>query len=506
MYDMIIKGASVLDGTGAEAYVSDVAIRDGKIARIASGLADGKTVIDAKGLVLTPGWIDSHSHSDRTIMTFPDQREKAEQGITFSIGGNCGGSVAPSKNTSIVGKFDRMHEFFAQNENFPQGSGAAVMVGFNAIRGYVVGNENRAATPEEVEQMKELARESMKAGAIGMSFGLFYVPGCYATKEEAAEVAKVIGEYGGVLSAHIRDESDHLLDSVEEFLYIIRESGCRGVFSHHKVVYRENWGKTKESIAMIDRANEEGADVYLDVYPYTATCTSVLARYVPSFLHPPGTKSVFDLLGNPESREKIKAWGREQWGDDLSWTLLVEVPGHPEYEGKTVNELAEMRGQQDRYDALFDLACEVRKRINGCFFTLSEEDVERAIRHPRAMIGSDGAAADSARYHPRLRGTFPRVLGRYVRERGIVSLPEMIRKMTSLPAAVYNLPGKGKIAEGYDADLCIFDPEKIIDRADYVRCNLPNEGLNYVIIDGKVVVENNTYNGIRAGKIYRREN
>jgi len=501
MYDLIIKGAAVLDGSGSEAFVSDVAILDGKISKIGEGLTGARRVIDASGLTLSPGFIDSHSHSDRQFISCPDMREKVEQGITFSVGGQCGDSEAPRVRD---GKIFKMSEYLSEAALVPQGSGAGTLVGFNTIRKAVMGMENREPTEAELLLMCELARDAVRGGAIGMSYGVFYVPACYAKTDELVAVARAVGEEGGILAAHIRSEGDELIESVEEFLHIIKESGCRAVFSHHKAQDRCNWGKVKESLALIDNAIAEGADIYLDVYPYTASGTTMLARFCPGMLHPEGTKNALDLLYNPEMCETLKKWGREKWGDDLSWTLVSACPGYPEYQGKTVSEIAALMGEADQYEAALEIIRMTKGKARGSFFMMCEEDVEYVIRHPRAMICTDsGVAGKSGVYHPRLRASFPRALGVYARERGVVTVPEMIRKMTSLPAHVYGLETKGLVREGMDADLCIFDRERIKDRADFVNFSEKNEGLSYVIIGGEAVLCDGVYNGERRGKIYR---
>ena len=374
-----------------------------------------------------------------------------------------------------------------------------MLIGFNTLRRAVLGNENRAPSAEELEKMKELLRDAMRAGAIGVSFGLIYVPGCYATTEEVIEIAKVVGEFGGILASHIRNESNGLLEAVEEFLSAIRASGCRAVFSHHKSSKKQNWGMVKKSLAMIDAANAEGLDVYLDVYPYTASHTSLSSTFLPSKYHPDGLRSVMDLLDNREILDRVKADRYALDGEDYSWVLVVSAKDHPEYLGKTLNEIAEMRGETDRVETAFNLLRETGCDINACYFTMCEEDVEYVMKHPRAMICTDsGVAQGRLHFHPRMRGSFPRTLGRYVREKGVVSLPEMIRKMTSLPASVYRLKTKGLIKEGMDADLCIFDPETIIDRADFLHPTEKNEGLDYVIVAGQIVVKDGVHNGIRA--------
>ena len=502
MYDLIIKGAAVLDGSGSEAFVSDVAILNGKIAKIGEGLSGAREIIDAAGLTLSPGWIDSHSHSDRQFLSCPDMREKVEQGITFSIAGQCGDSEAPLRKD---GKILKMSEYLCEAARVPQGAGAGTLVGFNTVRKAVMGNENREPTREELQTMCDLVRDAMRGGAIGMSYGVFYVPACYAKTDELIALAKVVREEGGILASHIRSEGDELLESVEEYLHIIRESGCRAVFSHHKAQDRCNWGKVKKSLEMIEAAIAEGADIYLDVYPYTASGTTMLARFCPGILHPAGTKNALDLLYDPEMCEKIKKWGREKWGEDLSWTLVSACPGHPEYQGKTVSEIAEMRGDDDQYETALEIIRMTKGAARGSFFMMCEDDVERVMKHPRAMICTDsGVAGKNSIYHPRLRASFPRALGVYARERGVVTVPEMIRKMTSLPAHVYGLEGKGLIREGMDADICIFDRERIKDRADFVSFSENNEGLSYVIIGGELVLKDGIFNGVCRGEIYRK--
>ena len=500
MFDLIIKNGTVLDGSGAEGFLADVAVKDGKIAAIGQALGQAERVIDATGLTVSPGFIDSHSHADGAAVSFPQQTEKVEQGITTSIGGQCGSSPYPRVED---GRVVPMSEFFREVKNIPQGANIAVFAGHKAIRQAVMGMENRPATPQELEKMRELLRDAMDAGAMGISYGLIYTPSCYADPDELIALAKVAKEKGGMISAHIRNESAQVVEAVEEFITIAKAANIRGVVSHHKSSQKPNHGKVKTTVAMIEQANKEGCDIYCDVYPYIASRTTLAATFIPK-KYVDG-KKIPGYLRDPEMRARFKKWNIERRGedDDLSWVLLNVIPPFPEYSGKLLTEAAKLHGK-DVYETLYDIL-EQKANCSACYFTMDEGDVEHVMAWGKAMICTDSSVAGSSQfYHPRLRGSFPRVLGRYVRERGVVSLPEMIRKMTSLPAFVYDLKGKGYIREGYDADICVFDPETIIDCATYTEPHHRAKGLNWVIVGGEIAAENAVSTGNTAGKLLFR--
>lgn len=503
MYETVIKGAWILDGTGAEGYVADVALRDGKIAKIAETVSGGQRIIHAQGLTLTPGWIDSHSHQDLSLCQQPEAAEALEQGITFCVGGHCGSSAAPKymdgTELSVAGYLDQLQ---ARQPSV----NLALFTGHNNLRRLVIGTENRAATPEELAKMQQILAKSLEEGAIGLSFGLTYAPGCYAGTSEMCALAETVRQYGGVLTAHIRNEGDRLLESVEEFLSVVKASGCPGVISHLKAADRANWGKVRDALAMVDQANAEGARVFADAYPYCASRTSLPSRFVPAMFHPAGTTDILPLLDDPGFCKKLKAWATEKWGDDLSWVLVTDCPQFPQHQGLDMNQIAEKMGYADRYDAVYRLIRSTGGNVKACFFMMCEEDVRYVLAHPMAMVCTDsGAYRAGTPYHPRLRGSFPRVLGTYVRRDKVATLPEMIRRFTSLPAQVYGLTGKGRIAEGYDADLCLFDSKTICDTSDYANHSAPNKGLAYVFVGGKIAVENNKATGIRNGKPFLRK-
>ena len=499
MFDLIIRGGTVLDGSGAEGFLSDVAILDGKIAAVGTGLTGAAAYIDATGLMVCPGFIDSHSHVDYSVLQDRDQADAMEQGITFSVAGQCGGSMAPSNAHPAYA------DYMQALEQAPLGLNLGLLVGHGSIRIRVAGRVNRPVTDRELEEMAGILEACMQAGAMGMSLGLTYPPGSYADLKELCYLARVVAKHGGIIDAHIRNESDRLLESVEEFIAVLESSGCVGVISHLKAADKANWGKVRDVLAMVEAAAARGVEVYADAYPYCASSTSLQARFVPRQFHPEGISDPSKLLSDPQICADIKAWATEKWGTDLSWVLVITCPGHPEFTGKTVNEIADLMGLADPYEAAFSLIRECGKNARACFTMMCEEDVRYVLAHPRVMVGTDADMGGMpGQNHPRRRGTFPRVLGKYVREEKITSLPEMIRKMTSLPARIYRLEGKGLIAPGMDGDICIFDPDEIRDTASYVNWHGDNKGIAYVLVNGKVTVQNGTYTGTNAGKIWRR--
>ena len=495
MYDILIKNGNLIDGTGSPAMKAQLAVKDGKIVKIARHIeGEAKMVIDAAGKVVTPGFIDSHSHSDNQFSSNPVQTEKVEQGITTSVAGQCGGSICSAK----------AGEFLDNAKGAQLGANMALLIGHGSIRKAVLGTENRAPTPEELEKMKDMMRSAMEHGALGVSFGLIYVPGCYAKTDELIEIAKIVGEYHGVAAIHLRNESDDLVKAVDEFIQIVRASGVRGVVSHHKVVGFTNRGAVKTTLKMIDEANAEGLELYADVYPYIASSTNFSSPFVPAAAKAGGWEALETRMADPEN---IAQWKEKFYRKypHTQWVMVTRCPGAKEYEGMRVTDIAEKMGV-DEHTAAMEIIRLSKDRAGAVFFSMGDEDVETVIAHPRLMICTDSGVTVPATtmYHPRLRGSFPRALGRYVREKGVVSLPEMIRKMTAMPAAVYGFQTKGLLREGLDADICIFDPETIIDRAEFTNPHLHAEGLDYVIVGGKIAAENAVATGELGGTMLYR--
>lgn len=500
MYDLIIKNGSIYDGTGRKPFVADVGIVNGKIARIGSGLINGKHVIDGTGRAVTPGFIDSHSHADRTLSKYPQQIEKLEQGITTNVAGQCGASPAPRLTENGTGCYT-MGQFLEDVSGISTGANILNFVGHNAIRRTVIGNADRAPTPAELEKMQMLVAEAVDHGAVGISFGLGYTPGCFADTEELVALATTAREHGGMVSAHIRNEADDVVEAVAEFLEVLERSGAQGVYSHQKSSGYRNWGKVRETMAMMDAARSKGIRVFSDVYPYIASSTTLISAFVPKEYLAGDHETIVKNLSDEEIRKKINRRNRTKWPQGLSGVLVIGCGNNPEYKGLNMEQIAHLRNQ-DAYDAALDVVRDNLNTNKACYFTMCEEDVSFLLSHPMTMICTDSAVAgDTNMYHPRLRASFPRVLGKYVREEKILPLEEMIRKMTSLPASVYNIPNKGLLQEGYDADICVFDPERIADKADFLNCTSGCVGLEAVLVAGEIAVKNGVFTGACNGRV-----
>ena len=525
MYDLLIKNAYVIDGTGAPGFHSDVAVKDGRIAAVAPVIrGEAERTIDATGLTLTPGFIDAHSHSDVLIEEYPECIAAVEQGITTQIAGMCGESAAPispdhvEEGLQIVNSLKGGELASPVEDRFtftkymgvvdkPLGTNMAFLVGHGNVRAAVMGFASRKPTPEELEQMKDLVREAMDGGAYGISFGLIYPPGSYCDADEMIALCKVVAERGGVMTVHLRSESGGLVEAVEEMLHVTRESGVRCVISHHKATGGPaNWGKTEETLALIEQANADGFDVYCDQYPYTASGTG-LATNIPDKMHELGTEKLLEILSTKEGRAQLRPMilGTREPKERFKYTMIGSSPAHPEYNGRMLNDIADELGQ-DAYELQCDILLDDKLLTGGIFHTMSEDDLKRVMQYRRAMVGTDGLWYPGCEgTHPRSIGTFPRVLGKYVRQEKYIPLTEAIRKITSMPAQVYSLKGKGIVTAGFDADLVLFDAEKIIDRAEYGNFRPRCEGLHYVIVGGKIAVEDAVFNGTKAGSIIRKE-
>lgn len=531
--DTLIKNVTVIDGSGRPGYIGNVGIRGGKILM---DPADGGTaaVIDGTGKYLCPGFIDAHSHGDQILGQEQAKLSKVSQGITTEIAGQCGGSMFPvSKKTIEMAKgllsigtlsFPEEMEtwtdgksYFDWAEKVPLAANMKVFIGHTTLRIAVMGYDSRRPTAEEMEKMKALVRDAMEHGAMGLSSGLIYAPGCYGDIEELSELCKVVAEYDGYYVTHMRNESYALVEAVQEALEIGRRSGVRVWISHHKACGRKNWGKVRETLRLIDQANAEGMTVTVDHYPYTANLTNLNIPIPPEYFREGGVEGLVKMLEDPAKRAEIRAaMEKEDCGYDnfyqnaggFDGIFVSGCPGLPEADGKFVSEYAKETGR-DPFDAYFDILQANGGRANGIYYTVSEEDLCDIIRNPNACVGTDGNCRSmEEKTHPRTFGTFPKAIRRYHRELGILSLEEIIRKITSFPAERAGLKNKGLIADGYDADLVLFDYEKLTDRADYLHSTLTADGIETVFVNGVAVYRDGKLTGANPGKIiphYRKE-
>lgn len=528
MVDILIKQAKVVDGTGNPGFTADVGVKQGKIIEIGVIDKQADLVIDGRGLCVAPGFIDPHAHDDGCAFFDEPVINKLSQGVTTDISGNCGQSLAPvserywqdnRKVHTLINPPECMHEFTSFDqflktiESKKIGINMGFLVGHAALRIAVMGLENREPTQSEMKRMKAYLRAALEEGALGMSAGLLYPPGSIAKQDEFVELCKVIKEKNAIFTIHIRDEGDYVIESVAEAIEIAKQSGAFVNISHHKAIGKKNWGKVKTTLSMIEEANRQGIDVGFDQYPYNANCTYLNTILPPSYLVGDLTKLVGNLQ-NKQFREETKAAilsCREKWDNfvvnvGFEGMLLIKADKTPDAVGTTVAEYARMISQ-DPFDTALDLLVANNLEVIAVYFSMSDDDVEEVMRNPYGMVGTDGIyMRNKEKTHPRVSASFPRVLGRYVREKQVLRLEEAVRKMTSLPAQRMRLRNKGLIKEGFDADLVIFDADEIIDTADFIKDSYaPNAGLKYVIVGGKVALKDNTYTGAASGQVIRRK-
>jgi N-acyl-D-amino-acid deacylase len=528
MFDVIIKNGKVIDGAGNPWFKADVGI-DGQIISAIGRLSaeEASKIIDADGLVVSPGFIDMHSHSDFELLVNPKAESKIRQGITTEVIGNCGESAAPlndlmkaetRKTDSLIEEAELQLDWSTMKDYLSRlgRQGVAVnvvpLVGHGNLRACTMGFVDRSPTKTELEEMKKRLAQAMEEGAFGMSTGLIYPPGCYAETDELIELSRVVASYGGIYTSHIRDEGDKMLESVKEAIEIGEEAGIPVEISHHKSEGKANWGKVKESLKMIEEVRDRGIDVTCDVYPYVAASTGLSAE-LPHWAHEGGTEKLVQRLTDAETRARLIRELREESPDQASmlevdiWdvTQIARCKNHPDLEGKTVSEIAQTK-HMDAFELVFDLLID-DAAISVVCFLMCEDDVCTVLRHPVSMIGTDGWAVapygvlGKGMPHPRSYGTFPRVLGKYVREERILMLENAIRKMTSLPAQKLGLRDRGIIREGMRADITIFNPETITDRATYQNPHQYPDGVEYVIVNGKIAVGERGHTGVLAGRV-----
>lgn len=526
--NLLIKDAMIVDGSGRKAFHGSIRVNGERITEIAERTSTGRAdvVIDAAGLVACPGFIDMHSHSGISLLINPLAESKIRQGVTTEVIGNCGGSPAPlndllkeeiRKTTPLLeeAKLELSWSTIREYTNLITTKGVAVniasLVGNGNIRASVLGFEHRPPTREELDDMKEILAQAMEDGAFGMSTGLIYPPSCYSDTDELVELACVVAEFGGIYASHIRGEAATLIEAVEEALQIGERANVPVEISHHKASGKANWGKVQQTIQMMEERRERGVNVTCDVYPYTAASTGLDALLPPSS-YEGGVERLIERLKDVNTRRKIKEQMMGEQGPDSlgapDWQniMISYCEGHPDFEGKTIDILAEEKNMTP-LDFVFDLLIEEKASVGIVLFTMCEEDMLHVLTHPLTMIGSDSSTCApygvlrKGKPHPRTYGTFPRVLGRYVREKGILSLEQAIQKMTSLPAEKAKLKRRGIIQEGAWADIVLFDRRQIIDVATYQEPHRYPKGIKYVLVNGELVIDRSEHTKALPGKV-----
>lgn len=526
MFDLVLKNGLIIDGAGNPWFKADVGIRDGRIidvGQLQSQRAD--EVVDARGLVVAPGFIDMHAHSDFSLLINPLAESKVRQGITTEVIGNCGLSAAPLNDflrkqlretypvieeAKLKLNWSSMGEYLKQLEKNGIALNVASLVGNGNIRACVMEYDSRRASPSELEEMKRILAKSIEEGAFGLSSGLIYPPSCYADTKELIELCKVVAKHGGIYTSHIRGEGDTLISSAKEAIEIGTKSGAPVEISHHKASGKSNWGKVKRTLKMIDDARSRGVDVTCDVYPYVAGSTG-LDAFLPVHAWAGGVEKLVQKLKNPETRQQLRH-EMEQASlfkpDSWNTIMIAYCKGHREYEGKTIAQIAEQK-KTDPLDLVFDLLIEEKASVQIVIFSMLEKDMRTVLKHPVSMIGSDSSSTApygvlaKGKPHPRTYGTFPRVLGEYVRKTKLLTLEEAIRKMTSFPAQKLGLNDRGLIRKGMAADIAIFDPEKILDKATYEKPHQYPDGIKHVIVNGKPVIAEGKHTQQLPGKALR---
>ncbi|WP_075351917.1 N-acyl-D-amino-acid deacylase family protein [Algoriphagus marinus] len=497
-FDILILNGTIYDGTGQQPIQADIGIKDDQI--IAIGNLSSSTAsksIDAKGLAVSPGFIDMHTHLE-PLMDMPLAESLVRQGVTLALGGPDGGSPWP------------FGSYLDSLSNTELGINVAYLIGHNTIRKEVMGLEDREPTGEELELMKRYVQQAMNEGAFGISTGLKYLPGTFAKIDEVIELSKVAANEQGIYTSHLREEGLGLLDAVKEAILISREAQIPVVLTHHKAIGVKMWGASTKTLSMVDSARKIGLDIMMDQYPYTASHTGI-SVLIPSWAMEGGDFA--RRIENPVLKDSIKKGIiynilNDRGGKDLNRIQFSRVEWDQSLEGKTLQDWVEREEMEPTIENGAELV--IQAQLNGgtgtIYHAMDESDVERIMKHPMTMIGSDGRLSrpGDGQPHPRAYGTFPRVLGYYVREKKILSLPEAIHKMTGLSAGRLALSNRGLIKVENIADITIFDPETIIDKSTFTDPHQYPEGIEYVIINGKIAIDKGKYLAVPAGKVIRK--
>jgi N-acyl-D-amino-acid deacylase len=523
-YELAIMNGLIFDGLGNPPIRSNIYVSGDKIGLTSSEEESGADeTISAKELAVAPGFIDTHSHSDLMLFSDPFAKSKITQGVTTEIVGQDGFSVAPVQKevqpelakylSGLAGQLDdwkwnTFDSYLQQLSELQTTVNVASLVGNGTIRAMIVGFERREANPSELEGMRILVADAMTQGAIGLSSGLIYPPSSYANEDELVDLCNVAAEHNGIYVTHIRNEAHGLIESVDEAIRTATRAKIPLHISHHKAIGKDNWGKTKETLERIDTEISRGSAISCDIYPYTAGST-MLSASMPPWALEGGPKALRERLRNPQQRSKII---RELEEGSPTWKSYSQLGGwdkivityskaRKEVEGKSIAQISKDLGKPPE-DVVVDLLLESDEAVSMVVFHISEDDVRRVIAHRSSTICTDGLLIGNP--HPRAYGSFPRVLRRYVMEERLLTLERAIQKMTSLPASKFRLKDRGTVKEGVFADLVVFDPQRIRDKATYDRPRQFAEGIRYVIVNGRVVFREGEFTGIRPGRALRR--
>ena len=527
MDDILIRGAHVVDGSGTPGRLADIAIRDGRIVAVTTETGrQAHRVIDATGLVAAPGFIDIHTHSDFTLPLNPRAESKMRQGVTTEVVGNCGFSTAPA----LPGRVQMLRDYLAASapwldfrettftdymDTFPATSVNTIMqVGHHTLRLMAMGHEDRAPHDDELRVMQELLAESLQAGALGLSSGLFTTPGGYATTDEMIALGHVLHRYGAGYASHIRDEANRVFEAVQEAITIGEQCDIHVQIAHLKLSGTDNWGGAANLLADIEAARQRGVRVDCDQYPYT-TATNPLRNLLPTWVQAGGMEEMLERLAEADVRERlrqdIEAQGLNNFGRIPSWddVRIAISPHQPDYAGQTIGDIARRRAC-DPLDAVCDYIMADQGHTRILITSMDEADVQTILRSPDILVGSDGTSlapygvTSQGKPHPRFYGTFARILGHYVRELGLLSLPQAIYKMTGGCAAALRLIERGVLREGYWADITLFDPQTIDDVATYDDPHQYARGISTVIVNGEVTIDAGEHTGALSGQVLRR--
>lgn len=501
-YDILIQNARVADGTGNPWFRADIGVRDGRIAAIGQiRNASAFRIIDAAGRVAAPGFIDVHTHIEGAIEKVPRADNFLLDGVTTVVTGNCGGSKA------------QLGEWFGQLQQSGLGINVASLIGHNTVRREVMGTANRTATAEEITRMGELVEQAMREGAVGLSTGLIYIPGTYSNTEEVVALAKAAAKHGGLYASHMRDEGKKVMQAIEEAVTVGREAGMPVQLSHFKIASPPMWGSSDKTIGLVEKFRREGVDVVVDQYPYDRSSTNLGTR-LPSWALADGEEAIRERLTSADTRKRIitemLAEADSNGHKDYDYAMVASFAPDRSYEGKTISEINVLKGKPKTIEAEAETILDLIQQGGAqmIYHYMNNEDVERILRYPHTAIASDGGVREFGQGmpHPRSYGTNARVLAEFVRNRGVLTLEDAIRRMSSLPARTFGFRDRGIIATGMVADVVLFDPAKVQDKATFAAPHHYSEGFDVVLVNGRIAVDDGKPTGTMSGVILRKRN